>query len=102
VPREELLEAFDLTSCEELPMTEAEYVSLNEFKILPICDDDDPACDTIDKMSGDTSYSGVIVEADELSLAQKYLNQPKMIPKGGIRHHGDNGSTIFAYFWEKR
>lgn len=83
-------------------MTSDEYASLTKFKDLPLYDEHDNRCDTIDKVNYASGFTGVVCEADTLSLALEYLSRSDLVPSGGIRHFGDNGSTIFAYFWQKR
>lgn len=83
-------------------MNDDEYKSLKPFENLPLFDDSDPRCETIDKVDYDTAFTGSVLEANSLGLAHQYLSQNDLVPKGAIRHHGGNDYSIFVYFWRKR
>ncbi len=64
-------------------MNEEEYQSLVVFKGLPLYNDDDSRCESIDKVNHDTDFTGEVLEADFLSLAQDYLAREDIGPKRG-------------------
>ena len=89
-------------------MTESEYKQLAEFQGLPVYDDKDPSCGTVDDPGKEdpeeTTWFATVREAQDLKTAREYLQQASLVPRGGIRYwDGDRKScSIFAYFWEKR
>ncbi len=89
-------------------MTKSEYKQLTEFQGLPVYDEDDPSCGTVDDPNKEdperTTWLATVYEAEDLETARGYLQQARLVPRGGIRYwDGDRTScSIFAYFWEKR
>jgi hypothetical protein len=91
------------SSFARLIVTEEEYQSLKPFKDLPFCEEGDPMCDFIDKVdANDTGFTGEVFEADDVTVAFDYMHRADLVPTGGIRHHGDVSSIVFAYFRKKR
>lgn len=82
-------------------MTEEEYQLLKPFAKLPLYDEDNSACETIDSCKN-SDFTGETIEATDITQAYEHISDKGLVPKGGIRYHGDNGFTIFAYFWRKR
>lgn len=82
-------------------MTPEEYATLQTFKKLPVYDDDDSRCKNLLKISN-TAYTGEVLEADTLDLAQEYLAQEDWVPKGAIRYKSGGEESIFPVFWKKR
>lgn len=84
-------------------ITEADYQSLTEFVELPLYNDDDPRCGSIDMLPHEPEYMAVF-EADNITLANEYRCRDDLVPKGAIRHwNGQHTqSTIMVYFWQKR
>jgi hypothetical protein len=89
-------------------MTESEYKELSEFQHLPLYDDDDPRCPSVDRPDQQDPESAIwltaLSEATDLKTARDYLQNGKLTPKGGIRYWDGKRkeSTIFAYFWKKK
>lgn len=83
-------------------MDETEYRSLESFADLPLYDEDDPRCESIDRPSHDPGFSGVVREATDLAEAESLVAQDDMLPKGGVRFKMGETERIFAYFWQRR
>ena len=88
-------------------MKKSEYAQLEGFEHLPLYDNDDPFCSSIDDLprEGKEAKDWLSVhEATEFDKAKEYLRNPMLIPQGGICYWDDErkDSSIFAYFWEKR
>jgi hypothetical protein len=86
-------------------MTENEYELLTEFASLPLYDDSSPSCALIDNPTrerADGSLVAAVWEADTMELANEYLRNSRLMPKGGIRYFDGEGKNpnILAYFWE--
>jgi hypothetical protein len=86
-------------------MTENEYELLTEFATLPLYDESSPSCDLIDKPTRERADGALVTalwEATTLELANEYLRNSHLLPKGGIRYFDGEGKNpnIFAYFWE--
>jgi len=86
-------------------MTESEYKQLPQFRNLPIYDEKDPLSDSFDLPEKDHGGANwlTVCEANDLKTAQDFLQNTKLIPKGGIRFWEVSREEfeVFAYFWEK-
>ena len=83
-------------------MSEDEYKSLETLKELPLYSEDDPRCETIDRVDYDSAYTGEVIEASDLAHAQRCVARSDLVPKGAIRFDMDSIQRTFAYFWVRR
>lgn len=83
-------------------MTEPEYQSLSELRGLPVYEEHDPRCESINGVGGEAGYTGEVLEAEEVNRARDYLGRGDLEPKGGIRYSEGGQVRVFAYFWRKR
>jgi hypothetical protein len=83
-------------------MSEDEYKSLEALQGLPLYDESDPRCGSIDRVDYDPAYTGEVVEASEFAHAQRCVARDDLTPKGAIRFDMGPAKRIFAYFWVRR
>lgn len=88
-------------------MTEAQYKQLPQFQNLPIYNEDDPLSNTFDLPEQEDPGGAIwrrVYEAADLKNAQDFLQNSRLVPKGGIRFWEDSRMEfeVFAYFWEKQ
>ncbi|MBL8891563.1 MAG: hypothetical protein JNL67_16405 [Planctomycetaceae bacterium] len=84
-------------------MTDSEYAELESFIDLPLYDDDDPRCSSIDTLPQEPDFEDVR-EVVEISVAHTTGRQDGMEPQGAIRHWNSDRtkSNIYVYFWRRR
>ena len=88
-------------------MTESEYKQLPQFQNLPLYDEGDPLSSSLEepgKQEPDGTIWLTVHEAIDLKTAKEHLQNPKLVPKGGIRFWESSRTDfdVFAYFWEKK
>ena len=82
-------------------MTEDEYRTLKAFAELPLFDDDDDRCETLEKPTAD-KYD-TIETTMEYELASAYETRDDIEPRGAVRHFDEDGNTgIEVVYWRFR
>ena len=84
-------------------VSEDQLKAIPQFAGLPIYDEGDEGAETIDRVQSSGGAFTSIREKTTLEEVRDALNNPRLVPLGGIRHRGGNNAlVVFAYFGEKR
>lgn len=78
-------------------MTEAQLLTISEFKSLPIFDESDEQSTTITYIPNDGRYHS-IRECWTLPDVLASLKNPRLVPLGAIRAGIDGKQVVVAYF----
>ena len=82
-------------------MTESEFEKIEEFKTLPIYDENSPYCRKIERPS-DVKYTGEIIEVTTIEEAYDLIKHEEYSAKGAIRYHNERQPIIRVIFWRAR
>ena len=83
-------------------LSEDQLKAIPQFADLPIYDEADERAEAIDRVQSSGGAFTSIHEKTTLDEVRDALNNPYLVPLGGIRRRGgDNAVVVFAYFGEK-
>jgi hypothetical protein len=84
-------------------VSEQELKAIPQFAALPIYDEVDAAAESITRVQSSGARFTSIREMTTLEGVRDALSNPKLVPLGGVRNEGGDGTVVvFAYFGEKR